>query len=279
LPLSWRDKYTEGLREKKTLLVVGLDPTPESLPPQLKKEAEGDEWWEPVGNYLKGIVEETHELVLGYKMNSAFYEGMGPDGLGTMLEVKKHAERSDSSLLLIFDGKRGDISHTAESYSSAIYDIWGFDATTISPYMGWDAVEPFYRRVGKLTILLVRTSNPSGGEVQMWGEPPLYLRIAELIAERDPRGDLGAVVGATHPKELKEIRNILGRRRAILVPGVGVQGGDAAEVLKQGEGVMLVNVSRGVILGWKKGGWPRGVKEAAKRFSAALKVHQPQRFI
>jgi len=269
---TWREKYEEGIREKGTLLTVGLDPTIESMP---------KEFWGEGGvlDYLKVVVDLTHENAIAYKLNSAFYEVMGEEGIRTILDIKRYINSKDSSILTILDGKRGDIAHTAEAYAKSIYEKGGFDSTTVNPYMGWDAITPFYRWEGRLTIVLVRSSNPSGDELQMWGEPPLYKHLCKMIVERDDRYDLGAVVGATHPKELQVVREILGRKRAILVPGVGAQGGNAEAVLRAGEGILLINVSRGVLHGWKDDEWPTGVARAAERYAMKMKVDQVERFM
>ncbi len=223
--------------------------------------------------FYKNIIDQTFDLVLAYKPNIAFYEAEGTAGLETLKRTVQYIREKDSEMPIILDAKRGDIGSTNEAYVKAIFDDLGVDAVTIHPYLGKEAVEPFLRRTDKGIIVLVRTSNPGAGEFQdleVYPErsrrgKPLYQVVAEHVAKGwNQNNNCAVVVGATYPDEIKKVREIIGDM-PILVPGIGAQGGDLENTLKNG----LNSQKQGLIISSS-----RGIIFAPNPREATLKLHQ-----
>lgn len=214
----------------------------------------------------KKVVNATYDLACAYKPNSAFYEAEGITGLENLKKIVQYIQTKDPDIPIILDAKRGDIGNTNEGYVKAIFDDLGFDAVTISPYLGEESLRPFLERKDKGIIILVKTSNPGAGEFQdlKVGAKPLYQVVAEHVALWNKHGNCCVVVGATYPKELASVRKIIDDM-PILIPGIGAQGGDLEATIKagqnsQGQG-MIINSSRGIIF-------------ADDPRAATLKLHQ-----
>lgn len=201
----------------------------------------------------KSVINETYDLVCSYKLNSAFYEAWGIKGLMYLKSTIGYIHKKDPDIPVILDAKRGDTGNTNEEYAKAIFDYFGVDAITVNPYLGKESLEPFLKRTDKGMIVLVKTSNPGAGEFQdlMIDGQPLYQVIAEHVAKDwNSNGNCAVVAGATYPEELKKVREIIGDM-PILIPGVGVQGGDIKQTVKSGlnskkQGI-IINSSRGII--------------------------------
>lgn len=246
--LTFLDKLTDMWKEGK-FVCVGLD--------------SGD------FEFNQTIVDQTAALVCAYKPNSAFYETAGVEGWEILKKTIKYIHQKYPTLPVILDAKRGDIGNSNEAYAKAIFDDLGADAVTIHPYLGREAVQPFLDRKDKGVFVLVRTSNPGASEFQdLIVHPlkaPLYQVVAKNVAsEWNTNGNVGVVVGATYPEELKIVREIVGDM-PILIPGVGAQGGDIKQTVKNGlnsngEGI-IISSSRGIIFSEN----PR---------EATLKLHQ-----
>lgn len=207
------------------------------------------------------VVKQTCDIALVYKPNFAFFAAVG--GYGRLRELMGFIRRFAPDVPIILDVKRGDIGKTAANYAREAYGIYGADAVTINPYMGWDAIAPFIADPNKFAYLLCRTSNPSSAEiqnsivdvdpsdVQAFGHD--RARLYEYVAWRtdyrwDPKGNrLGLVVGATAPTELGEVRRIVGPERELLIPGVGSQGGKPEDVMRNGGTAIAVNSSSGIM--------------------------------
>lgn len=233
----------ESSHRNDSLLCVGLDTELERIPSHLHEEPDA------VLRFNEAIFEATKDLVQCYKLNIAFYESMGVEGIRSMIDTVRLIR---PTVPVIVDAKRSDIGNTARAYAKAIFEVYGFDATTVSPYLGYDSIQPFLEFEDRGTIVLCRTSNPSAGEFQDWGgEEPLYESVARKVVEWNTRGNCGVVVGATFPDELRGIRTIVGDEILILVPGVGAQGADIGAATARGvnsKGTMaIINSSRGVI--------------------------------
>lgn len=233
---SFQQKLRETSLANRSLLCVGLDPDPEQMP------------IEEIVAFNREIIEATKDLVCAYKPNIAFYEALGAQGYAALAETVKMVP---SGIPVLGDAKRGDVPNTAAAYARAMYDVWGFDAVTVNPYLGFDSVEPFLRP-GKTAFLICRTSNPGAGDFQdlRMGDEPLYEAVAREAAARSIDGNLGLVVGATYPEEARAIRK-LAPDLSILVPGLGPQGGEleaavAASLDRRGTGG-LFNASRQVL--------------------------------
>ncbi|MBM3190495.1 MAG: orotidine-5'-phosphate decarboxylase, partial [Chloroflexi bacterium] len=232
-------KLRASVARRDSLLCVGLDPHPGRVPAPYRLMAD----------WLKAVVDATADLACIFKPNIAFYEAQGEEGLRALRAVLDHIPEDIPVLL---DAKRNDISFTAEAYARAMFEVWGVDAVTVTPYLGADGIEPFLAYGARGVLVLCRTSNPSAGELQDWAQygEPLYRRVAELAARWSQGREIGLVVGATYPEEMAELRE---RHPDMwfLVPGVGAQGGDLEAALEaglrpEGDG-LLINASRGVI--------------------------------
>ena len=228
------DWLERAARQRGTILCLGLDPVPERIP------IGGDDDIARTREFLMTIIDRVGDRVAAVKPNSAFFEALGGRGIDLLVDVTRRAHAC--GLPVILDAKRGDIGSTAEAYARYVFDVVGADMVTLSPYLGEDSLQPFFRRMGdgrRGCYLLNRTSNPGGSLFQnkeVDGRP-LYEHVAETIATwHGAHGSsIGAVVGATYPGELRIITGIYARRQAmvpLLVPGVGSQGGDPAPVLE-----------------------------------------------
>ncbi len=249
-------------RRRASVAVAGLDPDPDRLPPELYETglpAAG-----AVRRFCLGILEAVEPEVAAVKLQSAYFERLGPAGMEIYAEIIREAAALD--LPVIADVKRGDIGPVAAAYAEAHLRVYGATCVTVNPYMGADAVTPFLEEVRRLgqgggAFVLVATSNPSAGTLQAHGEPPLLEVSAGLVARLGETGspdgypDTGAVVGATRPEVGARVRGIL-PDHLFLVPGYGAQGGTASGVRalldSHGSGV-LVNSSRSILYAHEKG--------------------------
>jgi len=226
---------------------VGLDPVPEKLPDCLKDNSDS------IAVFLERIIESTASYTAAYKPNLAFFEALGHEGIEALhrsvAAVRKYAPQA----IVIGDGKRNDIGHTAQRYAVAMFDHLDFDAITVNPYLGWDGICPFAEREDRGIFLLALTSNPSAEEVQYYkGEAgQLFLHVARLAQEKwNVYNNLGLVVGATKSDKIALVREVA-PDLPFLLPGIGVQGGDLIAVVKLALGEAsppgLINSSRGII--------------------------------
>lgn len=245
-PQMTRSELVAAIRRKRSLLCVGLDTEAHLLPAHFQTESD------PVRAYNHAVVEATHDLVVAYKLNLAFYEANGADGWRDLESTVAYI-RSKGDALIIADAKRGDIGNTARKYAEAFFDRMDVDAVTIAPYMGHDSVKPFLGRTGKWAIVLGVTSNEGALDFQFLpvdgGPQPLFERVMRKTAEWGSPEDTMFVVGATRTEVLAQARAAV-PGHFFLVPGVGAQGGDLEAVLQHGmtsEGGLLINSSRGVL--------------------------------
>jgi orotidine-5'-phosphate decarboxylase len=230
-----------------SLMCVGLDPELERFPAQVARQAS------PIFQFNKAIVDATADLVCAYKPQFAHYAAYeAEDQLERTIE---YIHRTYPGVPVILDSKRGDIGNTAERYAIEAFERYGADAVTVNPYLGGDSLEPFLEREDRGVVVLCRTSNPGARDLQDLvlgdGGRRLYHAVAELTASRwNTRGNCLLVVGATYPRELAEIRQIVGDM-PLLVPGVGAQGGDVAQVVRNGQTPagtgLIVSSSRGIL--------------------------------
>lgn len=223
--------------ESRKFVCIGLDPNLDKLPKHLK----GDFF-----KFNKAIIDETSDLVLAYKPNSAFYEALGDKGIKFLKQTVDYIHKKNPNIPVILDAKRGDIGSTNEGYVKFAFDYLGVDAITVHPYLGRESLDPFLSRKDKGILVLGKTSNPGAGEFQnlnLSGKP-LYLHVAREVANKwNSNGNLGLVVGATYPEELASIRRAVGDI-PILIPGIGAQGGDLKATLEAG----LTNKKQGIII-------------------------------
>jgi orotidine-5'-phosphate decarboxylase len=295
--MNFTDRLAQAIRRCRNPVVVGLDPRWEQLPEVLRA---GDSAADLVtradayARFCREIVDVVRGLVPAVKPQAAFFEQLGPAGMTALAEVIRYARQA--GLLVIFDGKRNDIGSTAEAYADGLLGAdspWGGDSLTISPYLGDDSLQPFVdvargREAG--IFVLVKTSNPGGGQFQdlVCDGRPLYRHVAQYVemlaaqtAGECGYGDVGAVVGATYPEQLSELRAAM-PHTWFLVPGYGSQGGTAADVARafddRGLGA-IVNNSRGIIFAhankryagrFAAGEWQRAVEAATRDMIAEL---------
>jgi uridine monophosphate synthetase len=234
------ERLEERAKVSNSLLCVGLDPHPGLLE---EKSATG------ALSFCLRIIEKTADLACAFKPNSAFFEAFGSEGMTALGEVIQ-AIPEDVPVLL--DAKRGDIASTAQAYAEAVFHVLKADAVTVSPYLGWDSLEPMLAEPEHGIFMLCKTSNPSADEFQgkvVEGGTPLYISIAQQAMAWNRPGSIGLVVGATDPVALGGVRSAA-PNLWILAPGVGAQGGDLEAALRAGlrsDGYgLLVPVSRGI---------------------------------
>ena len=263
--MGFFSKLTDAIRTNDSLLCVGLDPQQDMLPENESKEESLFDWG-------KRIITQTSDLVCCYKPNFAFYEQFGLEGLRALQRTL--AEIPDA-IPVILDVKRGDIGSTANALAAAAYDQWGADAVTLSPYLGEDSIKPFLTSKEKAVFILCLTSNPSAGQIQHHGLPPLFEQIARISQTWGDPDQIGLVVGATRPDELALVRKIC-PQTWILAPGVGAQGADLNAALQAGlreDGSgLIIPVSRGVIAAADPRAAATAVRDTIREEQAKLKT-------
>jgi orotidine-5'-phosphate decarboxylase len=260
--MKFVDKLTRAMQDNNSLLCVGLDTDPKRIPEGIS-----------VADFNRAIIEATSDLVCAYKPNLAFYEAMGDEGRSALKETLKNIP---DGIPVIADAKRGDIGNTAAAYAKAIFDNLGFDAATVNPYLGFDAVEPFLSYKERGVIILCRTSNPGATDFQdllcQYGDGyrPLYEIVALKASQWNTYGNIGLVIGATYPEELESIRR-QHPEIPFLVPGIGAQGGDLALAVRHGIDAngrgMIINSSRQIL--YASGG--KDFDRASRQAAAALR--------
>lgn len=268
--MSFLDRYAQAFARTGSRLCVGLD-TDLALLPSLVREADN-----PMLAFNQVIVDATADLASAYKPNLAFYEAAGQRGMdaliGTLAAIPE-------GVIKIADAKRGDIGNTAERYAQAFLEAMPFDAITLNPYMGTDTLKPYFKFEGTCKFVLALTSNPGSQEFQRIesGGKPIYLHVIDRCLDAfGSTGDLGFVVGATHPEELARIREHVGPDIPLLIPGVGAQGGDAAAVMAANNGgAAFINVSRGIIAASKGDDFAQAARTAALKFAEELRDGVP----
>lgn len=257
--MDFLEKLAAAVRRNRSLLCVGLDPDPALMPAGID-----------IYEFNKVIIDATASFVCAYKPNIAFYEAAGTAGLDTL---KRTRDYLPADIPVIIDAKRGDIGNTARSYAISLFDYYRFDAATVNPYLGYDALEPFVEYRDRGIFVLCRTSNKGAADFQSLsvatdaGSKKLYEVVAAKVNEWNKYGNLGLVVGATYPAELKAIRERY-PQMPLLIPGVGAQGGELAQVVKYGvdRGRMrtIINSSRQILYASKGRDFARAAGRAAK---------------
>ncbi len=244
---TFAERLAGRWRTHRTLLCVGLDPDPARFPPHLAGDA-------AIHDFCRAIVDATHDLVCAFKPQIAYFAAHRAEDQLEALIAYIHDRYPDVPVIL--DAKRGDMGSTSEQYAREVFERYRADAVTLQPYQGHDAIAPYLAYADKGAIVLCRTSNPSGDELQALRiasggrDEPLYLHVARLVADRwNTNGQCGLVVGATYPKELATVRAVVGDL-PILVPGIGAQGGDLEASVAAGataDGGLMVSSSRAVL--------------------------------
>ena len=269
-------KFTEQLaraeQANRSLLCVGLDPDPARFPSPMRGDPAR------IFDFCAAIVDATRDLVIAFKPQIAYFAAHRAEAQLERLVAHIHATAPDVPVIL--DAKRGDIGATAEQYAREAFERYGADAVTLSPFMGFDSLEPWLRYPDKGLIVLCRTSNAGGSDLQaerLASGELLYERIARLVggAWNEGSGQLGLVVGATYPAEIARVRE-LAPTVPLLIPGIGAQGGDAATTVKMGwrgdagatTGAIAVNSSRAILYA----GAGADFQEAARRVAESTRL-------
>ena len=242
--LSFEDRLVSKCRSQRSLLCVGLDPDPNLM-------AISD-----IFEFNKTIIDSTSDLVCAYKPNLAFYEAQGIKGLMALENTVEYIRSLNSSIIIIGDGKRGDIGSSNAKYADSLFKVWGFDAATVNGYGGGETLEPFLNYKDKGTFVWCRSSNPGAPELQDVEivQKDSTSKFFEYVSSRaqlwNSAGNLGLVAGATHPSDLVSIRNHC-PSMPILIPGVGSQSGDLESSVRLGksfpEPKLIITASRSII--------------------------------
>jgi len=258
-----KDALYQQILTKQSYLCVGLDSDQEKIPTRFHSETD------PVLAFNKFIIDQTADLCVAYKINTAFYESTGAAGWETMA---KTLEYIPDNIYTIADAKRGDIGNTVHQYAKAFFKTLDFDSITVAPYMGQDSVSPFLEYPNKWVILLALTSNPSSADFQFLNVDENKTRLFEQVLRTSQEWatdqSMMYVVGATQADMLQKIRT-LAPNHFLLVPGVGAQGGSLQEVSKYGmnnQVGLLVNSSRGII-------FSESPKESARKLQQEMAKH------
>ena len=243
--MKFIDQLSAAWASRNSLLCVGLDPDLSRMPVRFQNEPDG------IFQFCKAIVDATADLACSFKPQIAYFAALGAER--QLEQLCAYIKAAHPDIPLILDAKRGDIGATARQYAREAYDRYLADAVTVNPYMGFDSVEPYMEWQERGVIVLCRTSNPGGSDLQFLdvGGKPLYQHVAQLVADKwNTNGQCALVVGATFPQELAAVRAIVGDM-PLLVPGVGAQGGDVEATVtagRTGAGAgMMINSSRAIL--------------------------------
>lgn len=243
--MTFIEKLKNAWAQQQSLVCVGLDPSLVRIPSHLHNEPQ------PILAFNKAIIDATAEYACAFKPQIAYYAAANAEA--ELEQTIAYIHEKYPNIPVILDAKRGDIGATAEQYASEAFDRYKGDAVTVNPYMGGDTLQPFLAREDKGTIILCRTSNPGAADIQNFESngKKLYQHVTEKAAtEWNTNHNVLLVVGATYPRELGEVRAIVGDM-PLLVPGIGAQGGDIEQCVLNGKTAdgtgMIVNSSRGII--------------------------------
>jgi orotidine-5'-phosphate decarboxylase len=258
--MNFIDKLNAAWASNDSLLCVGLDPDLARLPAHLQGEPDG------IVRFCTAIIDATADLACAFKPQIAYFAALGAED--QLEAICKYLRETYPQIPLLLDAKRGDIGATARQYAREAFERYGADAVTVNPYMGFDSVEPYMEWPDRGVIVLCRTSNAGGSDLQFLdvGGRPLYQHVARLVAEKWNRnGQCALVVGATFPEELAQVRRIVGDM-PLLVPGIGAQGGDIEATVRAGRTAggagMMINSSRAILY---------ATPEAGEDFAAAAR--------
>src|ERR1041385_434358 len=272
--MNFTQKLKHIQRKHDSLLCIGLDTDPTHVPESLYK------WGDPQYEFNRQIIDATKDLVCAYKLNIAFYESVGEHGWYT---VHQTLARIPEEIITIGDGKRGDISSSAERQAHLLCEDWEFSATTVNPYMGKDSIEPFMKRADQCTFVLAVTSNKGAKDFQhlkVKGKP-LYEHVVKAAKKWNTRKNIGLVVGATRPAELKRVRS-LAPEMPILIPGIGAQKGNLESSVRYGcnnDGELaIINIGRSIIHASDGDNFAEKARETALNYRDQINKHRRNYF-
>jgi orotidine-5'-phosphate decarboxylase len=259
--VNFTAKLTAASKINHSLLCVGLDPDITKFPAELQGKSDA------IFVFCKAIIDATAHLACAFKPQIAYFAALAAED--QLQAICDYLRQTYPQIPIILDAKRGDIGATAEQYAREAFERYGADAVTVNPYMGFDSVAPYLEWQERGAIVLCRTSNPGGSDLQFLKVDgvPLYQHVAKLVAEKwNLNGQCALVVGATFPQELAAVRKIVGDM-PLLVPGIGAQGGDIAATVQAGQTAvgagMMINSSRAILYAKPYGA--ESFAEAARR--------------
>ena len=276
--MTFLEQLQGAERQNGSLLCVGLDPEPNKFPAGMKGDAS------KIYDFCAQIVDATSDLAISFKPQIAYFAAHRAED--QLEKLMAHMRRNAPHVPVILDAKRGDIGATAEQYAIEAFERYGADAVTLSPFMGFDSVQPYLKHHGKGAFLLCRTSNPGGDDLQnqrlasVEGQPLMYEHIAKLAqGPWNVNGQLGLVVGATYPAEIERVRS-LAPTLPLLIPGVGAQGGDAVATIKAGyrqsngatTGAVIVSSSRAILYASSGDNFAQAARQEAMRTRDILRA-------
>jgi orotidine-5'-phosphate decarboxylase len=278
--MTFIEQLRQAERTNGSLLCVGLDPEPARFPAAMQGDAS------KIYDFCAAIVDATADLVIAFKPQIAYFAAHGAEA--QLERLMAHMRRAAPGVPIILDAKRGDIGSTAEQYAKEAFERYGADCVTLSPFMGFDSVQPYLKYHGKGAFLLCRTSNPGGDDLQnqrlagLDGQPTLFEHIASLVqGPWNLNGQLGLVVGATYPEEIERVRKVA-PTVPLLIPGVGAQGGDAVATVRAGyraangetTAPIVVNSSRAVLYASSGADFAQAARTAAVATRDQLRAAQ-----
>lgn len=274
--MNFTDMLRAASRQNQSMLCVGLDPEPARFPQAWRGDPSR------IYDFCAAIVDATADLVVAFKPQIAYFAAHRAED--QLERLMAHMRVSAPQVPIILDAKRGDIGSTAEQYAREAFERYGADAVTLSPFMGWDSVQPYLQYPGKGAFLLCRTSNPGGDDLQnqrlagIEGQPLLYEHVARLAqGPWNLNGQLGLVVGATYPAEIERVREIA-PTVPLLIPGVGAQGGDALATVRAGwrpDGPIIVNSSRAILYASSGEDFAQAARREAMKTRDVLQAARP----
>ena len=271
---SFTQQLQSAWASQGSMLCVGFDPDPKRLPASFQDKPEG------IFEFCREIADATADMVCSFKPQFAYFASQRAEA--QLEKFTRYLKDKYPHIPVILDSKRGDIGSTADHYALEAFERYGADAVTVNPYMGFDTIEPYLKHAGKGVIVLCRTSNPGGSDLQFLnvspnGEP-LYLHIAKLAAQKwNAAGQISLVVGATFPEEIAKVRAIVGNM-PLLIPGIGAQGGDIDATVKAG-GIpnkpgtgMMINSSRAILYASSGNDFAEAARKVAMTTRDALRA-------
>jgi len=268
--MTFKARLDHAWEQSQSLLMVGLDPDPSRFPAELQGKDDA------IFEFCRAVVDATAPYVCGFKPQIAYFSAEGAE---EQLEALcRYIREQHPGLPLVLDAKRGDIGSTAEQYAREAYERYRADAVTVNPYMGYDSVAPYLEWKDRGVIVLCRTSNPGGSDLQFVNDSegtPLYLRVASMVAEQWDRagGQCGLVVGATFPQEIAKVRARVGDM-PLLIPGIGAQGGSIPDTVRAGRDSrstgMMINSSRAILYAGRDEHWREAAARAARETRDAI---------
>lgn len=243
--MKFTEKLSASTAQHNSLLCVGLDPDVARFPAEFKGKPDA------IFLFCKAIIDATAAFACAFKPQIAYFAALGAED--QLQAICDYLKKNYPTIPIVLDAKRGDIGSTAEQYAREAFERYDADAVTLNPYMGFDSIQPYLEWKDRGAIVLCRTSNPGGSDLQFLKVDgvPLYHHVARLVAEKwNHHGQCGLVVGATFPQELEQVRKLVGDM-PLLVPGIGAQGGDIEATVKAGRSSagagMMINSSRAIL--------------------------------